>query len=71
MDKEVGKEKPSLKDELMKKSLEELREELNRGFADDSMAYTQLGMLGVSPKHLKMYEESVEKIRALQHSNGQ
>lgn len=58
-------------DELMKKPIEELREELlfNMKAAKESNMYAQFGSLGVSPKHMKMYEESMDIINNYKKKN--
>lgn len=44
-------------------NIEELRNEyIKNTEANKTNIYAQLGLLGVSPKHLKMYEESIAAI---------
>ena len=54
----------SLYEDLMKKSIEDLREELasNIDAAKESNMYAQFGSLEVSPKHMMMYEDSMKII---------
>lgn len=62
----------SIYDELMKKPIEELREELlsNIDAAKESNMYAQFGSLGVSPSHMKMYAESMSIINDYKSKRG-